>query len=86
MQPILAILNILRPVNTGLLTVGRWIGVAAIAAMVIAILIQVFFRYVLGNALPWPDEAARCISERNGTRSVLCRSERERARAVSGFP
>ena len=27
--------------------------------MVLAILIQVFFRYVLNNALPWPDEAAR---------------------------
>jgi TRAP-type C4-dicarboxylate transport system permease small subunit len=29
------------------------------AFMVVAILIQVFFRYVLNNALPWPDEAAR---------------------------
>ena len=27
--------------------------------MVVAILIQVFFRYVMNNALPWPDEAAR---------------------------
>ena len=29
--------------------------------MVAAILIQVFFRYVLNNALPWPDEAARFL-------------------------
>jgi TRAP-type C4-dicarboxylate transport system permease small subunit len=29
--------------------------------MVVAILIQIFFRYVLGNALPWPDEAARFL-------------------------
>ena len=29
--------------------------------MVIVILIQVFFRYVLNNALPWPDEAARFL-------------------------
>ncbi len=27
--------------------------------MVIVIIIQVFFRYVLNNALPWPDEVAR---------------------------
>ncbi len=29
--------------------------------MVVCILIQVFFRYVLNNALPWPDEAARFL-------------------------
>jgi TRAP-type C4-dicarboxylate transport system permease small subunit len=29
------------------------------ALMVVAILVQVFFRYVLNNALPWPEEAAR---------------------------
>ncbi len=46
-------------VNETVLRLGRAIGVVAIAVMVIAILIQVFFRYVLGNALPWPDEAAR---------------------------
>ncbi|WP_171101512.1 TRAP transporter small permease [Ruegeria sp. HKCCD7255] len=46
-------------VNETVLRIGRAVGVVAIALMVIAILIQVFFRYVLGNALPWPDEAAR---------------------------
>lgn len=59
MKAVFAVLDLLRPLNTGLLAVGRWVGVFAIAVMVIAILIQVFFRYVLGNALPWPDEAAR---------------------------
>ena len=29
--------------------------------MVLVILLQVFFRYVLNNALPWPDEAARFL-------------------------
>ena len=29
--------------------------------MVIVILVQVFFRYVLNNALPWPDEVARFL-------------------------
>ncbi|WP_109310603.1 TRAP transporter small permease [Ruegeria sp. AU67] len=46
-------------VNETVLRLGRAVGVVAIALMVTAILIQVFFRYVLGNALPWPDEAAR---------------------------
>lgn len=38
---------------------GGPIGIVAIAAMVLAILIQVVARYVFNNALPWPDEAAR---------------------------
>ena len=29
--------------------------------MVIVIILQVFFRYVLNNALPWPDEVARFL-------------------------
>lgn len=51
----------LRWINEHLLTLGRALGAACVAAMVVAILIQVFFRYVLGNALPWPDEAARFL-------------------------
>ena len=43
------------------LPIGRGIAVACIALMVVCILIQVFFRYVLNNALPWPDEAARFL-------------------------
>ncbi|MDX1742573.1 MAG: TRAP transporter small permease subunit [Ruegeria sp.] len=46
-------------VNETALRLGRAVGIVAMALMVIAILVQVFFRYVLGNALPWPDEAAR---------------------------
>jgi TRAP-type C4-dicarboxylate transport system permease small subunit len=56
------LLTLLAPLNTIneiVLRIGRGIGAFAIALMVLAILIQVFFRYVLGNALPWPDEAAR---------------------------
>lgn len=45
--------------NDLVLPVGRAIAILAIALMVVAILIQVWFRYVLNNALPWPDEAAR---------------------------
>ena len=45
--------------NDNVLKVGRWISIVAIGLMVLAILVQVFFRYLLNNALPWPDEAAR---------------------------
>ncbi|MGI9391494.1 MAG: TRAP transporter small permease [Boseongicola sp.] len=54
--------GLLRPFqmwNDFVLPIGRWISIVAIALMVLAILIQVFFRYVLNSALPWPDEAAR---------------------------
>lgn len=47
--------------NDRVLAAGRLVSIAAIALMVVAILIQVFFRYVLNNALPWPDEAARFL-------------------------
>lgn len=59
MKALRTMLHSLQVVNTPLLTVGRWIGVVAISIMVFVILLQVFFRYILGNALPWPDEAAR---------------------------
>ena len=54
--------GLLWPIQTWndiVLKIGRWISIVAIALMVFAILIQVFFRYALNNALPWPDEAAR---------------------------
>ncbi len=51
----------LGQVNAALLAVGRWLGAACLALMVVAILAQVWFRYVLGDALPWPDEAARFL-------------------------
>ena len=59
MGVLLAVLTPLRLMNEGALAVGRAIGIVAVALMVVAILIQVFYRYALNNALPWPDEAAR---------------------------
>ncbi|MDC0737023.1 TRAP transporter small permease [Cognatishimia sp. SS12] len=59
MGGLLAIISPLSFVNALLLKIGRGIGCVAVAFMVAAILIQVFFRYILNNALPWPDEAAR---------------------------
>ena len=59
----MSLLNVLlRPVQTfneKVLMIGRAIAVVAIGLMVVAILIQVFFRYALNSPLPWPDEAAR---------------------------
>ncbi len=59
MGALLAVMTPLRLVNEVVLKLGRGLGVVAVALMVSAILIQVFYRYVLNNALPWPDEAAR---------------------------
>lgn len=59
MGGLLAVLTPIGWVNETLLRVGRAVGIVSVALMVTAILIQVFFRYVLNNALPWPDEAAR---------------------------
>lgn len=59
MGALLVVMTPLRLFNEGALAFGRAVGIVAVALMVVAILIQVFFRYVLNNALPWPDEAAR---------------------------
>ena len=47
--------------NTIFLRLGRQLAWIAIGLMVLIILIQVYFRYVLNSALPWPDEAARFL-------------------------
>jgi TRAP-type C4-dicarboxylate transport system permease small subunit len=47
--------------NGALLALGRWIGAACLGLMVVVILAQVFYRYVLQNALPWPEEASRFL-------------------------
>jgi len=59
MGGLLSVLAPIAVVNATLLRIGRAVGALAVALMVVAILVQVFFRYVLNNALPWPDEAAR---------------------------
>ena len=51
----------LKYLNTFFLRIGRQLAWIAILLMVIVILLQVFFRYVLNNALPWPDEVARFL-------------------------
>jgi TRAP-type C4-dicarboxylate transport system permease small subunit len=58
---LLGILSPLAFVNTLAGTIGKRISVVAIALMVAVTLLQVFCRYILNNALPWPDEAARFL-------------------------
>jgi len=41
--------------------VGLAITWVLVAVMVATILLQVFMRYVLNNALPWPEEVARAL-------------------------
>jgi TRAP-type transport system small permease protein len=53
------LIAILASFNERCLQIGRHLSIAALAFMVIIMLTQVFFRYVLNNALPWPDELAR---------------------------
>jgi len=58
---LLAICNGLGLINGALLALGRWIGAVCLGLMVVVILTQVFFRYVVNNALPWPEEASRFL-------------------------
>ncbi|CUB04278.1 TRAP transporter small permease [Marinomonas fungiae] len=48
-------------INLLLNRIGRNIAWVLVALMISVILLQVFCRYVLGNALPWPEEAARAL-------------------------
>ena len=53
--------NFLKDFNSTILRIGRQLAWIAMFLMVVVILIQVFFRYILNNALPWPDELARFL-------------------------
>jgi TRAP-type C4-dicarboxylate transport system permease small subunit len=58
---VLGLTNGLGAINAGLLAFGRWLGAGCVALMVVIILVQVFFRYMLDDALAWPEEAARFL-------------------------
>ena len=60
-KSLLLIFRFLENINTFVLRIGRQMAWIAILLMVIVIIVQVFFRYVLNNALPWPDEVARFL-------------------------
>lgn len=61
MQGLATALGILESFNSRLLALGRHIAWILVALMVLTILLQVFMRYVVGNALPWPEEVARAF-------------------------
>lgn len=56
---LLKVLWPLERLNNGLLTVSQVIAVLALAIMVMLILGQIFWRYVLNDAPNWTEEAAR---------------------------
>jgi TRAP-type C4-dicarboxylate transport system permease small subunit len=61
MQLLISLSRLFALVNSSALTLGRWVGAVCILLMVVFILSQVFFRYVIGNALAWPEEASRFL-------------------------
>ncbi len=61
MSVLLALLKPLEALNSFVGWVSRYLSIVALALMVLVILLQVFCRYALNNALPWPDEAARFL-------------------------
>ena len=60
-KSLLFFFNLLEKVNTFFLRIGRQFAWIAMFLMVVVIMVQVFFRYVLNSALPWPDEVARFL-------------------------
>jgi len=58
---LLTSLRLLTGFNTFVLRIARQLAWTALAIMVVVILLQVVFRYLLNNALAWPDEAARFL-------------------------
>lgn len=59
MSVLLGLLWPLERLNTAILAIGKVIAVIALAVMVVLILGQVFFRYILSDAPNWTEEAAR---------------------------
>ncbi|MBU2327688.1 MAG: TRAP transporter small permease [Alphaproteobacteria bacterium] len=53
--------NLLGRLNAAVLTLGLWLGAGALGIMLVFILVQVFFRYILGDALAWSEEASRFL-------------------------
>lgn len=53
-----ALVRVIAGVSTACAVVARWAAVALSMVMIGSLLLQVFFRYVLENALTWSDEVA----------------------------
>lgn len=61
MNWLLGAAGMLGRLNAAVLTAGRFLGATCMGIMVIVILVQVYFRYGLGHALPWTEELARFL-------------------------
>ncbi len=61
MRVVTGVLGLLGALNGAVLRMGLWLALIALGAMVAVVIVQVWCRYVLGDALPWPDEAARFL-------------------------
>lgn len=61
MSWIITTINWLGVLNRGLIQLFKYLVLSAVAVMTLVILIQVFFRYVLDNSLPWSEELARYL-------------------------
>ena len=54
-------LTFITSINDVIIRIGRTLAWICVSLMVASILLQVFFRYVLNSALPWPEEVARAF-------------------------
>lgn len=61
MALLFGVLRPLQRLNDLLLWLGKWLAVSALALMVLFILGQVFFRYVMNDAPNWTEEGARFL-------------------------
>lgn len=61
MSLLIKITNALSALNNVIIFFFKYLALSAVAAMTAIILVQVFFRYVLNNSLPWSEELARYL-------------------------
>lgn len=61
MQGLIGLSRLVARINSNALVLGCWLGAFCVLLMVLIIIAQVFFRYVLGSALAWPEEASRFL-------------------------
>lgn len=61
MRILLGLAHASGALNAAILAVCRGMGALCMGLMVVIILTQVFFRYVVGTALAWPEEASRFL-------------------------
>ena len=61
MTALVGLSRLMAWINAAALRLGCWLGAFCVLLMVLIIIAQVFFRYVMGSALAWPEEASRFL-------------------------